>query len=286
MCRLFAQISPSPTSATPHLVESEFSLLRQSDFNKDNLQKDGWGIGYFGNKNEPVVSKSPKPAFMEKELFSRAARPAAKIVIGHIRAASNPRDLPESELLSEANSQPFTDGEWLFAHNGTLNIPGEVTENLGSLAQNLKSLNDSEVYFWQFIKFYRKTKDPIAALRSCVKENWELWEKCRGAHPDKKGPYTTLNAVLSDGRRLYAFCHGSRPSTTFGVYNPDQPWSVMSFAQRGNMALISSENLDRGDSWTRFNPPEILSAEIAGGVVRLERIPAGLEVPASIPKNL
>lgn len=277
MCRLFAQISPAPSSAEPYLCDSEFSLLRQSDFKRSNLQKDGWGIACFGNKNEPVVTKNWKPAFEEPKKFRAAAGRRSRVVIGHIRAASNPRGLVKSRLITMQAAQPFTDGRWVFAHNGTLEIPDEVASRLGPLGARLRSLNDSEVYFRQFLKFHGQKGDVAEALRACIEEDWALWEECRRDYPRKKGPYTSLNALISDGRRLYALCHTARPGRPEGgVCNPAQPWSVMSFARRGKQLLVASENLDRG-AWKRFDPPELLCAEIESGAVRIKR--RRLEIP-------
>jgi glutamine amidotransferase len=278
MCRLFAQISPTPAGASRFLVDSEFSLLNQSNFVKSNLQKDGWGIAHFGNDGKPVVSKSPRPAFEEPAEFRAAARARSRVVLGHIRAASNPRGIARGRLINLENTQPFTDGRWVFAHNGTLEIPDEVARRLGPLRRHLRSLNDSEVYFWQFIKHLERTGEPAAALRECIREDWDLWRKCRQHYPEKKTPYTSLNALVSDGRRLYAVCHAVRRGRAdCAVCTPSQPWSVMSFARRGEKLLIGSENLDRG-SWTRLVQPEILSVSLSAGGLKVKR--ERLEVPA------
>lgn len=286
MCRLFAQISPQPRSAEDFLVDSEFSLLKQSNFKKSNVQKDGWGIAHFGNKNDPVVSKSPKPAFKEATRFGESAsRAVSKAVIGHIRAASNPRKLPKTRLINMDNTQPFTDGRWIFAHNGTLQIPQEVSERLGPYRRKLNSLNDSEVYLWQFVKFHDKLKDVEKALLACVAENWALWKECRGRHPDKKAPYTGLNTLLSDGKSLYAFCHAaSRGMADCGVCNPETPWGTMSFSLRDNRVIVASENMDRG-AWTPFEPPELLCVDIKSGRPVITRRHYEFTPRGLVPKN-
>ena len=225
MCRLFAQISAAPAASEDFLAEAEFSLLTQSNFKKSNPQKDGWGVAWFGTEGKAMVSKSPKPAYREGSKFRAAAGHAVSTaVIGHIRAASNPRKLPKTRLINMDNTQPFTDGRFLFAHNATLQIPREVTERLGPYRRRLKSLNDSEVYFWQFVKFFDELGDVEAALRSCVRENWEIWEDCRRNHPGKTAPYTGLNTLLTDGRGLHALCHAASAGlASRGVCNPDQP---------------------------------------------------------------
>lgn len=280
MCRLFASISPKPQNARDLLVDSCFSILRQSNFNKNNLQKDGWGLAYFKGGEHPSIYKSPGPLYEESERFTRfASRTCSRVIIGHIRAASNPRGLPFKRLISMENTQPFTDGRWVFAHNGTLEIPLEVARRLGILRKKLKGFNDSEVYFWQFIKFQRAVKDVAEALKACVRENWEVWKSCRGRYPGKRAPYTSLNAVFTDGRRLYAFNHfldhiaaskGRWEAADRALCAAGRPWSVMSFSRRKQRLVIASEDLDRG-SWRRMRPPELICAEVRSGRLMVKR---------------
>ncbi|MBI4374815.1 MAG: class II glutamine amidotransferase [Elusimicrobia bacterium] len=284
MCRLFAQISTQPRDALDLLVDSEFSLLKQSDFKKSNKQEDGWGIAHFGNQDQVLVSKSPGPAFKEKEPFKDAAQKAnSRVIIGHIRAASNPRKLPRSKLINMDNTQPFSDGRWIFAHNGTLEIPLEVAERLGPLQREIRSHNDSEVYFWHFIKHERRHGDVRRALAAAIEEIWEIWEKgARARHPEKRTPYTSLNTLVSDGRSVHGLCHSARRGLSErGVCNPDQSWQIMSWRQEGNCrVVIASENLDRGP-WNRLADQELLSAELGRNGLIVERQRLGV----SIPKN-
>ncbi len=271
MCRLYAQLSPRPLSAKDLLVDSRFSLLKQSDSDPGNLQKDGWGIGVFGNNGGAAVSKSPRPAFQEAAAFTAAAQAASTAVIGHLRAASNPRGIDAARLISMDNTQPYTDGTWVFAHNGTLEIPDEVASELGPLKKEIRALNDSEVYFWQFLKFLRRHGDGARAFEECVREDWALWRRCAAAHPGKPTPYTSLNALASDGRRLFAFCHAARAgAAVHGIFNKSQPWQIMSFSRRGELLVVASENLDDG-AWTRFDSPEVLVAGISGGGLEIAR---------------
>ncbi len=280
MCRLFAQLSATPASARPFLTDSAFSLLRQSDADPKRPQKDGWGIAHFTGRR-PLLVKSPGAASKERRRFERAARKAvSRAVVAHLRAASNPLGLPMRRLISRANSQPFTDGRIVFAHNGTLEIPREVAKALGPLKKKLRSRNDSEVYFWQFIKFYRRTRNVAAALKRCVKEDWDLWEKCRARHPAKTKPYTSLNAVIAEPARLHAFCHAWRPRPARALLTPGLAWTVMTYGRRGDALLVSSENLDR-KLWKRLDPPALLTAVVSGGRLRVSARKIKLPLPRS-----
>lgn len=272
MCRLFGQISLSPRTASDYLAEVPRSLLRQSDARPADLQKDGWGLAYFSAPRRPRIVKSPRPVFREASRFSAlAARSRSRVVVGHIRAASNPRGVTSKRLITLANTQPFTDGHWVFCHNGTLQIPDEVARFLGPYRSRIRSLNDSEVYFWQLRKFIDARGGDVAeALKACVRETWAIWAACRGRYPKKKAPYTGLNALASDGKGLYALSHyPSRPGHK--AFFTDQPWGVMSLARRGTRVVIASEDLDQG-RWDRLGAAEVVSAVAIDGrlVVRRE----------------
>ena len=265
MCRLFAQVSARPEGARDLLVESEFSLLRQADFDPAHPQKDGWGLAWFGADGRPRVTKSGRPAASERERFARTADEAvSRAVIGHIRAASNPH-------RDEAHAHPFEDAGWVFAHNGSLTISREVAAALGPRRSRLKTNSDSEVYFQQFLRHLEATADPSRAFEECVKEDWSLWEGCRASYPNAGTPYTSLNAVASDGNGVYALCHASRRGlAAHGVCHADQPWSVMSYTLRGERFVLASEGTDSGE-WTRLVPPETISAVPKGGTVEVSR---------------
>lgn len=268
MCRLFAQVAPQNASARPFLADTEVSLLRQADGDPDNLQKDGWGVAWFGPDGAPRVVKSGRPAFEESARFTHAAAEArSTVVLGHIRAAS------KGIAVDERRAQPFSDEGWVFMHNGTLFIRREVAEALGPRRARLKTDSDSEVYFQQFLKFIAEGKDASAAFEACVAENWKLWEGCRDLYPELPGPYSSLNAIASEGNGIHALCHAAhRGLAEHGVFHPDQPWSVMSWAFREGRFLLASEGVDGGD-WTRLTPPETISAVPSAGGVDVRRRP-------------
>jgi glutamine amidotransferase len=273
MCRLYSQISLKPRTAADFLIDGERSLLRQSNYRRRDFQQDGWGIAYF-NGAGPRLTKSSGAAFKEAGRFKAAARKArSKIVIGHLRAASNPMGSSKKELMRPENAQPFTDGRFIFAHNGTIRIPREVLKFLGPYKKCLRGSNDSEIYFWQFRKFFDLYGNVPDALEACVNELWTLWgyvKKKRGGK--KKAPYVGLNTLVSDGDTLYALCHFPENHPKKSLFNPKQQWGRMTFARRGDRVILASEELDK-DKWGHFGSSEIISAAIKGGKISLTRRP-------------
>lgn len=271
MCRLFAQLSVAPRTAEDMLLDSDFSLLAQSRGKRTNLQRDGWGLGWHQAGKARLV-RSPNPIYEEESVLRGEARQAqARVVIGHVRAASNPLGLNRTRLITEANCQPFTDGRWIFAHNGTLHIPRETAAALGPLRSKLKAQNDSEVYFWHLLKHLRRAGSFHEAVQLAFLELWDIWDGCRKAHPGKPAPYTSLNVVMTDGERLHGICHAAaRGLATAGIFHPGQPWSQMSFAQRPGRFIIGSEGFDRGE-WQLMAPPETLTASYVRGRLLIER---------------
>lgn len=264
MCRLFAQVSTRAESARDLLVDSDFSLLRQSDLDPSNPQTDGWGLAWFGADGRPRVTKSGRAAAQERSRFVKAADEAvSSTILGHIRAAS------PGIGVDDARAHPFEDEGWAFIHNGTLTIHREVAAALGPRRARLKTDSDSEVYLQQFLKHLAVMGDPSRAFEECVKEDWRLWGECRGSYAGRQTPYTSLNAIASDGRGVHALCHAAaRGRAWHGVCHADQPWSVMSYALRGERFVLASEGLDSGD-WTRLVPPETISAVPKKGAVEV-----------------
>lgn len=271
MCRLFAQVAPQPASARDFLAESEFSLLRQADADLDNPQKDGWGLAWFGPDGAARVIRSGLPAPDDRARFMAAADEARSIVVlGHVRAATLNIE------IDEARAHPFADEGWVFAHNGTLSIHREVAAELGSRRARLKTDSDSEVYFQQFLKHLATTGDPSRAFEACIAENWRLWETARTRRPELKAPYSSLNAIASNGKGIHAVCHAaSKGLASHGVCHADQPWSVMSYAIRGGRFVLASEGVDGGE-WTRLTPPETISAVPTATGVEVRRRPLKL----------
>ncbi len=243
MCRLFGWLSPNETPAEDLLTQSAHSLLRLSDVNPEHLQDDGWGIGWF-HAGTPVIRKGSYGAFRpaERSQFLSAAHDASgTLVVGHLRKASNPMNLPLERLHGSANSQPFSEDGLLFIHNGMIPLPAETRSRLGPYSQSPRGLNDSEVLFYLLLHNRSRSSDLREAYERSVKELTAVWEA--QGRPGK-GPYSGLNLIVATSPvELWAFClyQGDHGTSLAGG---KRPYYEMCFRERAGNLAVASEPLD------------------------------------------
>jgi predicted glutamine amidotransferase len=230
-----------------YLIESSKSLLKQSDYNKENRQKDGWGISYFENKKTKIY-KSSNPIYKENSKID-LSRIKSNILLAHIRKASNPKVLPFEELIGVKHSQPFANDQFTYTHNGTLYIVDEIKENLGKYKKNIKGLNDSEVLFWELIKLIDSYGDIYTAFKMMIDEINTIWVSVKDEYK-KKGisqPFKGLNIILSDYKNIYSLCLYNLDKKLNSIMTKNWPWQNMALKIENDYAVLASEPLDDGN---------------------------------------
>ena len=270
MCRLFGQISNIEMDAGDFLVNRCFSLLRQSSWDKKHLQKDGWGIGEWKTENrEWKIVKSSKPVFKEQDKFKGIAKKGgSKIILAHIRKASNPKKLQRRRLVASKNCQPFAYQNLIFAHNGTLNIPDEVAESLGRYKKNICGINDSEVLFWLFVKIWEqvshsKKSSPLEGEgggEGALQRNWkcifqkmrqsiqQVWNRIPRRERKFSSPWRGLNCIASDGKSLAAHCYYQKREGK-SLCGQNRPYFEMCYNILQGRIVVASEPMDDGNNW-------------------------------------
>ncbi len=276
MCRLLGVLSPVEVSARPWLLDSERSLFAQSNVSRETAQRDGWGIGWFDGDDRIHVQKGVRGAFeaAEKEHFRLVAGSArSRNLIGHLRHASNPMNLPREKLLALVNSQPFDDGRVLFAHNGAIPLPTETRPLLGKLGTRVQGVNDSEVLFWLLVKRFNESGDPLKAYAAARLDLQSVWAD--HGRPSG-GPWSGLNVLFSPlPDELWAFCcyegdHGHN------LCDEGQPYYQMSYQETPAGLVVGSEPFDaHRERWTPLLNGEFLHGRIHDGkvVVAKGRLP-------------
>lgn len=195
MCRLFAQFSTTPRTATDALVCGDRSLVAQSHANPD-----GWGLGLI-TPSGPVMHKAATPAWGDKSFSSVAKTARARALVAHIRKATVGAVRPE-------NAHPFRMGRWMFAHNGSLFgferlRPLLLQGCVRRLARQVQGSTDSELLFAYLLSAIRRSKTQRAPVKAGVALRAALgnlfrWARLLGEEPPK------VNYILTDGRTLFA----------------------------------------------------------------------------------
>lgn len=288
MCRLFGLLGNSVTPADPWLLFTDRSLLRQSNVSPETAQKDGWGIAWFDASRNVRLEKGAAGAYRpgEVERFTQAARESrGPLVLGHLRHASNPMDLPPERLLGLENSQPFVHGSTLFAHNGSIPFPRETRTKLGRFEPRVKGVNDSEVLFWLLVRHIEETGDPLRAYAETVQDLEEVWN-AQGAPPP--GPYSGLNVLISRGpNELWAFCRYLGEHGT-GLLDTTRPYYEMTYAADAKQLVVGSEPFDtKRRDWVSLPNGHYLFAQATHGLVALQtgELPAAKPAPVPVSRT-
>jgi predicted glutamine amidotransferase len=244
MCRLFGLLSSRDESAEPWLVQSDRSLLLQSNVSPETAQTDGWGVGWFEDDGRARVEKGTgrASADTERDRFIAAAQEArGSFVLGHLRHASNPLNLPAERLIGLENSQPFEAHTILFGHNGSIPLPNETRPMLGVYEPKVRGVNDSEVLFWLLVRNTHEHADPLQGYVHSVEDLVRVWQ---GAGRPRIPPFSGLNVIFSrNPGELWAFCLWTGDHGT-GLFDRQRPYYEMTYQEHPHRVVVGSEPFD------------------------------------------
>jgi len=262
VCRLFGMLSVKASNARKYLLEDPCSIYVQSKVDPSRLQSDGWGIGFYID-GVPKVVRSEKSVYIEYEEFASAVQIASsRVVLAHIRRASNPRELPREQLISIENSQPFSYKKYIFVHNGAINMPDEVAKCLGEWKGRLRGINDSEVYFWYVVKEMTNGASFLEAIERFERVLSALWQRRREEYNYDR-PYIGLNVLFSDDERLYAYCkYDDEDESKLSLCFKDQPIFQMSYLVDSACLVVTSEKTNHEDKWQVLKSGQLLTGQI------------------------
>ncbi len=281
MCRLFAQLTVRAESADHWLVQSDRSLFAQSNVTPETSQKDGWGIGWFDDGGRVRVEKGTGGAFAEADRFQATAQSAqSPLVLGHLRHASNPLNLPREKLIALENSQPFENHTMLFGHNGAIPFPVETRPLLGVHEGKVRGVNDSEVLFWLLVRNTEETGDPLAGYVHSVEDLVRVWQ---GMKRPPVPPFSGLNVLFSrHPDELWAFCLWTGDHGT-GLLDPSRRYYEMTYRTEPHRLVVGSEPFDgEKGAWHSLPSGSYISARHADGHLEVKvgklPLPTALEV--------
>jgi len=226
MCRWIAYRG-QPVFLETLLFEPENSLISQSlRCRKAEVATngDGFGIGWYGERETPGVYRETLPAWNDRNLRGLAHQLRSRLFFGHVRASTG-------TATARINCHPFSHGRWLFMHNGQIGGYERLRRRLDQLLPDdlyaeRQGTTDSEFFFYLLFANGLE-RDPAAALAAAIAQ---VEAAMRAASID--APFR-LTAALTDGRRIFAIRYAS----------DDQPPSLF-WCGRGDRLMIVSEPLD------------------------------------------
>lgn len=259
MCRWIAYTG-APVRLEEVVVKPARSLVHQSlhaSQCKTATNGDGFGIGWYGDRETPGTYREISPAWSDENLLSLCGQLTAQTFLAHVRASTG-------AATARANCHPFSHGPWLFMHNGQVGefarlrrrVENMIPDNLYS---QRRGATDSEAIF--LIALGRLENDgPVVAIQQTLAA---IHDEMRLAGVTEA---LRFSAALTDGRRLYVFRWSS----------DDQAPSVY-FRERQNALVVVSEPIDDGScgAWQALPPGQVLEARCAveGADLRISPLP-------------
>jgi len=113
MCRFLAYLG-EPIFLTDVVCAPAHSLVHQSmhaDEGKTPTNGDGFGLGWYGEREEPGLYREIRPAWSDENLRSLCAQVRSRLFFAHVRASTG-------TSTTRANCHPFGLGRHMFMHNG------------------------------------------------------------------------------------------------------------------------------------------------------------------------
>ena len=173
MCRHLAYVGP-PVTLEKLIVKPKHSLLQQSFAPRyqthGTINADGFGVGWYDRDKrlEPARYRTTRQIWADLSFASIAGLVSSNAVLAAVRSASP--GMP----IEETSTPPFTEGPWLFSHNGF--VPGfrtgvgrELRRKVSETrALGIAGATDSELLFALVLDRLDAGTPPADALVSVV----------------------------------------------------------------------------------------------------------------------
>jgi predicted glutamine amidotransferase len=214
MCRWLGYVG-SPIEPRELLYDPERSLIEQSRRHAPDMpvpNGDGFGLGWYGRREEPALFHSASPAWGDRNLRTLAAEVSSPLFLAHVRAATG-------TPVQETNCHPFASGRWMFVHNGFIAGYERLRRDLvlavrPDLFPGIEGTTDSEVMFHLALTFGLE-EDPPAAVARVIGLVEQVGREHGVEHPFQ-GTIAT-----SDGECIWAFRYSSERQSRSLYYSTD-----------------------------------------------------------------
>jgi predicted glutamine amidotransferase len=214
MCRWLAY-SGSPVLLEELLYGPKNSLVVQSlhsQMGAEETNGDGFGVGWYGNRETPAVFHSIEPAWNDRNLRDITGHVTSGLVFAHIRASTG-------SPVQQTNCHPFRHGQWLWMHNGLIRDFTTVKRDLvlavsPELYPEIEGTTDSEVLFHLALTFGLE-EDPPGAVERAIGLVESVGRKHGVEHPFQGTIATT------DGGDIWAFRYSSEGQSRSLFFSTD-----------------------------------------------------------------
>jgi glutamine amidotransferase len=212
MCRLFGFKGKEPTKLSFFLVDAPNSLAKQSIMDSRNISNSqGWGVGFYQNR-KAFIQKRASSAYFDFNFKFLTDFVETDTMIAHIRDAT-------VGDISDHNAHPFIYGNWIMAHNGTVEgfqlLRSQILKAIGTdFAFEIMGSTDSECVFYLFLsKLNKKVPDihaeniDVIEVRNALIETIQLLNTL-GANIDVENSHK-LNVLITNGKMMIASRFGN-----------------------------------------------------------------------------
>ncbi len=239
MCRWAAYIG-APIFLEDVVSRPGHSLIRQSigaTRCPTAVNADGFGIVWYGEREEPGLYRDVMPAWSDPNLRSLTAQVRSGLFMAHVRASTG-------TATSRNNCHPFSVGRWSFMHNGQFGGYDGFRRSAEMMIPDdyyahRKGATDSEALFLVALG-EGLDRDPVGAMARAT-ARFEALARKHGC-----APFARITAAFSDGRRLYAL----RYSTDEHAPSLFHRWSE----NRGGRAVVSEPLETDETDWQEIPP--------------------------------
>lgn len=258
MCRFLAFIGESillddVMSGQTHSLVSQSMAAREA---KTDVNADGCGLGWYGERASPGIYRSILPAWSDPNLLGLLGQIRSRLFMAHVRSAT-------SGGVSYTNCHPFAHGNLLFMHNGMVSNYRKLRARVEALIdeelyENIHGTTDSEAMFHMALS-RGLPADPRAAIIRTLSEVVAITSACD--RPER----VRFAAALSDGEALWGFRWAS-----------DNHPPTLYYRQVERGTVLASEPFDEEtDAWNAVPPNTAVRIAPDGAVEQMPIDPGG-----------
>lgn len=211
------------------------SLIQQSLHayeSRSETNGDGFGIGWYGERDLPGLYRELRPAWSDENLRSLCAQVRSPLFFAHVRAATD-------TSISRANCHPFSSGRLMFMHNGQIGGYKTIRRRLDTMIADEHypdrlGTTDSEAMFLIALSL-GLAANPVSAIETMLTR---VTAEMKAAGIEDPLRFT---AALTDGDALWAFRWAS-----------DGDPATLYFERTEEGLIVASEPFnEKRDEWIR-----------------------------------